>query len=92
MKNDTMNIKRFFCLITSEECGHHGSKTIKTTVEQDEKAIQKINAIKNKKSYYNILFNNCADLVRDILDAAGIDLPWRLIDTPTKLENDLKNK
>ena len=92
MKNDTMNIKRFFCLITSEECVHHGSKTIKTTVEQDEKAIQKINAIKNKKPKYNILFNNCADLVRDILDAAGIDLPWRLIDTPTKLENDLKNK
>ena len=79
-------------VITSEECGHHGSKTIKTTVEQDEKAIQKINAIKNKKPKYNILFNNCADLVRDILDAAGIDLPWRLIDTPTKLENDLKNK
>lgn len=79
-------------VITSEECGHHGSKTIKTTVEQDEKAIQKINEIKNKKPKYNILFNNCADLVRDILDAAGIDLPWRLIDTPTKLENDLKNK
>lgn len=58
----------------------------------DEKAIQKINAIKNKKPKYNVLFNNCADLVRDILDAAGIDLPWRLIDTPTKLENDLKNK
>ena len=58
----------------------------------DEKAIQKINAIKNKKPKYNILFNNCADLVRDILDAAGIDLPWRLIDTPTKLENDLKNR
>ena len=79
-------------VITSEECGHHGSKTIKTTVEQDEKAIQKINVIKNKKPKYNVLFNNCADLVRDILDAAGIDLPWRLIDTPTKLENDLKNK
>ena len=58
----------------------------------DEKAIQKINAIKNKKPKYNVLFNNCADLVRDILDAAGIDLPWCLIDTPTKLENDLKNK
>ena len=71
MKNDTMNIKRFFCLITSEECGHHGSKTIKTTVEQDEKAIQKINAIKNKKPKYNILFNNTGWLIdgpnRDIL-------------------------
>ena len=77
-------------VISSEECGHQGEITIKTDKKQDETAIEKIKQIKNNKPKYNVLSNNCADQVRSILKSSGVDLPIRMIDTPTKSLNDLK--
>ena len=78
-------------VISGVQKSHLGSDiSIKTTPQQDAAAIGKINDIKNKAPSYWYPFRNCADVARDVLNAAGLNLPSRFIDTPAKLLNDLK--
>ena len=78
-------------VISGVQKGHSGSDiSILTTPEQDAAAIDKINDIKNERPPYWYPFRNCADMARDVLNAAGLNLPSRIIDTPAKLLNDLK--
>ena len=78
-------------VISGVQKGHSGSDiSILTTPEQDAAAIAKIKDIKNKRPSYCYPFRNCADMARDVLNAAGLNLPSRIIDTPAKLLKDLK--
>ena len=73
--------------------GHKGSDvSVSTTPEQDAAAIHKANEIKSGRPSYWYPFRNCADAARDVLNAAGLDLPSRLIDTPGKLLNDINER
>ncbi|MBQ9446269.1 MAG: RHS repeat-associated core domain-containing protein, partial [Victivallales bacterium] len=77
-------------ITTGEEDGHHGETTIKTTAEEDKKAIKKIRKIQEGNPRYSLPFRNCAHEARKVIRAAKKDLPNRIIDSPTILLNDIR--
>ncbi len=60
---------------------------IKTTDQQDKAAAKEFKS-KAKNSDYSLLFNNCAQVVADALEKAGIELDWVIL-TPSGTYDDV---
>ena len=63
---------------------------IKTTLEQDKRALSMVNVIQSSAIPYSFAFNNCAHMARLVLTAAGLPLGNKVFDTPDILKKDVQ--
>ena len=63
---------------------------IKTTPEQDRKALLMAQIIKESNLRYSVLLNNCSHVTRLVLRTVGLPLGMRIFDSPSILKKDVQ--